>query len=153
MDDQFAQLMTTFPLFEGFTENGTRRLLAAGEVQQLAAGDLILKEGETAEFAVLILSGRVEVFVEREGSRLVLTEATPGTILGELALLCGIPRSASARAKEDATVLKWSDESLHTLLLRDRSLAQRIFRETLRTLVEKERELVDSLVKSQSAAS
>jgi CRP-like cAMP-binding protein len=152
MNEDYAELMTTFPLLQGFTANGTKRLLDAGEVTQLAADDLLLTEGETAEFAVLILQGTIEVFVEREGKRLVLTEATPGTILGELALLCGIPRSASARAKEDSTILKWSDESLHTLLLRDRSLAQRIFRETLRTLVEKERELVDSLVKSQSAA-
>ena len=112
---------------------------------------MLLKEGETAEFAVLILKGTIEVFVEREGKQLALTEATAGDILGELALLCGIPRSASARAKEDSTVLKWSDESLHTLLLRDRSLAQRIFRETLRTLVDKERELVDTLVKSGGA--
>ena len=151
MNEDYAELMTTFPLLQGFTANGTKRLLDAGEVTQLAAGDLLLTEGETAEFAVLILQGTIEVFVEREGKRLVLTEATAGTILGELALLCGIPRSASARAKEDSTILKWSDESLHTLLLRDRSLAQRIFRETLRTLVEKERELVDSLVKAQTA--
>ena len=151
MNEDYAELMTTFPLLHGFTANGTKRLLDAGEVTQLAAGDLLLTEGETAEFAVLILQGTIEVFVEREGKRLVLIEATPGTILGELALLCGIPRSASARAKEDSTILKWSDESLHTLLLRDRSLAQRIFRETLRTLVEKERELVDSLVKAQTA--
>ena len=152
MSDQYEQLMTTFPLLHGFTENGTRRLLAAGEVKELAAGEVLLHEGETAEFAVLILTGQIEVFVERESKRLVLTDAGPGTILGELSLLCGIPRSASARAKEDATILKWDDESLHTLLLRDRSLAQRIFRQTLRTLVDKERELVDSLVKAQTAA-
>ncbi len=151
MNEDYAELMTTFPLLDGFTSNGTKRLLAAGEIIELPAGDLLLKEGEAAEFAVLILKGTIEVFVEREGKQLALTEATPGDILGELALLCGIPRSASARAKEDSTVLKWSDESLHTLLLRDRSLAQRIFRETLRTLVEKERELVDSLVKAQAA--
>lgn len=151
MNEDYAELMTTFPLLDGFTSNGTKRLLAAGEIIELPAGDLLLKEGEAAEFAVLILKGTIEVFVEREGKQLALTEATTGDILGELALLCGIPRSASARAKEDSTVLKWSDESLHTLLLRDRSLAQRIFRETLRTLVEKERELVDSLVKAQAA--
>jgi len=151
MSEDYAKLMTTFPLLEGFTANGTKRLLAAGEITELAAGDMLLKEGETAEFAVLILKGAIEVFVEREGKQLALTEATAGDILGELALLCGIPRSASARAREDSTVLKWSDETLHTLLLRDRSLAQRIFRETLRTLIEKERELVDSLVKAQSA--
>ncbi|HYX29140.1 MAG TPA: cyclic nucleotide-binding domain-containing protein [Pyrinomonadaceae bacterium] len=151
MSEDYADVMTRFPLLEGFTANGTKRLLDAGEIAQLTAGELLLKEGEPAEFAVLILKGAVEVFVEREGQRLVLTEATPGDMLGELALLCGIPRSASACAREDCTVLKWTDESLHTLLLRDRSLAQRIFRETLRTLVEKERELVDSLVKVQTA--
>jgi CRP-like cAMP-binding protein len=151
MSEQYADLMTTFSLFDGFTANGTRRLLEAGEVKQLASGDLLLKEGETSEFAVLILAGQIEVFVERNGKEFVLTEATPGTILGELSLLCGIPRSASARAKENSTVLEWSDETLRTLLLRDRSLAQRIFRQTLRTLVDKERELVDSLTKSESA--
>lgn len=152
MSEQFAELMTTFPLFQGFTSNGTKRLLEAGEVKQLAAGDLLLKEGDEAEFAVLVLAGQIEVFVERNGKDFVLTEATPGTILGELSLLCGIPRSASARAKQNSTVLEWSDETLRTLLLRDRSLAQRIFRQTLRTLVDKERELVDSLVKSQTAS-
>ena len=151
MTESYAELITTFPLFQGFTVHGTQRLLDAGEIKSVAAGDLLLREGDSADFAVLVLSGKLEVFIERETQKLTLTEALPGTILGELALLCGIPRSASARAKEDSIVLEWSDEALRTLLLRDRSLAQRIFRETLRTLVEKERELVDSLAKAQSA--
>src|SRR5436190_12022359 len=151
MSEQYAELITTFPLFEGFTANGTKRLIDAGEVKDLVAGEILLREGDPADFAVLILAGTIEVFVERGGKDLILTEASPGTILGELALLCGIPRSASARAKEKSTVLKWSDETLRTLLLRDRSLAQRIFRQTLRTLVDKERELVDSLVRTQTA--
>jgi len=152
MNENYAELLTTFPLFAGFTVNGTKRLIDAGEVKDLAAGQLLLKEGDAADFAVLILTGRIEVFVEREGKELVLTEATPGDLLGELALLCGIPRSASARAKENSTVLEWSDETLRMLLLRDRSLAQRIFRETLRTLVDKERELLDTLIKGQKAS-
>ena len=114
-------------------------------------GELLLKEGDEADFAALVLTGKIEVFVERKGSDFILTEAAPGSILGELALLCGIPRSASARAKENSTVLEWTDETLRTSLLRDRSLAQRIFRQTLRTLVDKERELVNSLVRTQTA--
>lgn len=151
MNESHAELITTFPLFHGFTVHGTQRLLDAGEIKQVAAGDVLLKEGDAADFAVLVLTGELEVFIERDGHQFVLTEAGPGTILGELALLCGIPRSASARATADSTVLEWDDETLRTLLLRDRSLAQRIFRETLRTLVEKEQELVESLARSQSA--
>jgi CRP-like cAMP-binding protein len=151
MNESYPELMTTFPLFHGFTVNGTKRLVDSGEIKNVAAGDILLKEGDAADFAVLVLAGKLDVFIERDGHSFVLTEAGPGTILGELALLCGIPRSASARATEDTTVLEWSDDTLRTLLLRDRSLAQRIFRETLRTLVEKEQELVESLARSQAA--
>src|SRR5438105_11276236 len=123
MNKNYAELITGFPLFKGYTKNGAQRLLDAGEVKQYAPGDVLLKEGDSADFALLVLAGTLEVFVERHGAHLILTEAEPGTILGELALLCGIPRSASVRAKESSTVLEWSDETLRTLLLRDRSLA------------------------------
>ncbi len=151
MNENYAELITGFPLFKGFTTNGAKRLLDAGEVKAHAPGALLLKEGDTSDFVLLVLSGKLEVFVEREGKDLVLTEANPGTILGELAMLCGIPRSASVRAQENSAVLEWPDEAFRTLLLRDPSLSQRIFGQALRTLVDKERTLIDSLIKGQTA--
>ena len=153
MNEKYAELITGFPLFEGFTVNGTKRLVDAGEVKQYASGDVLLKEGDHSDFVLLVLSGKLEVFVERDGKKLVLTEANPGTILGELAMLCGLPRSASVQAKENSTVLEWLDEAFRTLLLRDPSLSQRIFGQALRTLVEKEKSLIESLVKEQAAGS
>ena len=152
MNEQYAELITNFPLFHGFTVHGAKRLLDAGEVKTHAPGGVLLKEGDTSDFVLLVLSGKLEVFVERAGKDLILTEANPGTILGELAMLCGIPRSASVRAKENSSVLEWPDEAFRTLLLRDPSLSQRIFGQALRTLIDKERSLIDSLVKSQGAS-
>jgi CRP-like cAMP-binding protein len=82
---------------------------------------------------------------------LVLTDAGPGTILGELAVLCGMPRSASVRASEKSAVLQWSAAAFRSLLLRDAFLSQRIF-ESLRTLIGKERSLIDSLSVRKAAA-
>lgn len=151
MNENYAELITTFSLFKGFTTNGAKRLLNAGIVKDHAAGQVLLKEGDSSDFVLLVLSGKLEVFVEREGKDLVLTESNPGTILGELAMLCGIPRSASVRAKADSAVLEWPDEAFRTLLVRDPSLSQRIFGQALRTLVEKEKSLIESLVKEQAA--
>ena len=153
MNEKYAELITGFPLFEGFTVNGTKRLVDAGEVKEYATGDVLLREGDHSDFVLLVLAGKLEVFVERDGKKLVLTEANPGTILGELAMLCGLPRSASVQAKENSTVLEWPDEAFRTLLLRDPSLSQRIFGQALRTLVEKEKSLIESLVKEQAAGS
>ena len=151
MNEQYAELITTFPLFEGFTANGTKRLIEAGEIKAQTAGQVLLKEGDSSDFVLLVLSGTLEVFVERGGKNLVLTEASPGIILGELAMLCGIPRSASVRAKTDSVVLEWPDEAFRTLLLRDPALSQRILGQALLTLIEKEKSLIESLVKAQSA--
>ena len=151
MNENYAELITTFPLFKGFTVNGTRRLIAAGEIKDHAAGQVLLKEGDSSDFVLLVLSGQLEVFVEREGQHLVLTDANPGTIIGELAMLCGTPRSASVKAKENSTVLEWPDEAFRTLLVRDPSLSQRIFGQALRTLVDKEKSLIESLVKEHAS--
>lgn len=153
MNERYAELITNFPLFQGFTIHGAQRLLEAGEVKEHAPGDLLLVEGDSATFVLLLITGKLEVFVERDGRNIVLTETGPGAILGELAVLCGITRSASVRASEKSTVLQWSADAFRSLLLRDPSLSQRIFRESLRTLIEKERSLIETLVKAQGAGS
>ena len=148
MNEQYALLITGFPLFKGFTLDGARMLLASGEVKEFSPGEMVIKEGDEPTFVLLVLTGKLQVFVQRQRD-LVLTDAGPGTILGELAVLCGMPRSASVRASEKSAVLQWSAAAFRHLLLRDVFLSERIFRESLRTLIEKERSLIDSLIRSQ----
>ena len=152
MNEQYAVLITGFPLFHGFTLDGARMLLESGEVKEYSPGEVLLKEGDNPTFVLLVLTGKMQVFVERQRRDLVLTDAGPGTILGELAVLCGIPRSASVRASENSAALQWSAAAFRSLLLRDAFLSERIFRESLRTLIEKERSLIDSLIRSQGGS-
>ena len=77
---------------------------------------------------------------------MVLTAAGPGTILGELAVLCGTPRAASVvRPSKPTVILQWNAAAFRNLLLRYPLISERVFRESLRTLIEKERALIDSL--------
>jgi len=149
MNEQYAVLITGFPLFKGFTVDGARMLLDSGEVKEFSPGEVLIKEGDEPTFVLLVLTGRLQVFVQRQGRDLVLIDTGPGTILGELAVLCAIPRSASVRASENSAALQWSAAAFRSLLLRDAFFSQRIFRESLRTLIEKERSLIDSLIRSQ----
>jgi len=153
MNEHYASIIAGLPLFKGYTPHGTQRLLNLGEVKERKAGELIFKEGDKPSVVFLVLTGRLQAFVERKGRDLILDDAGPGTIIGELAVLCGIPRSASVRVIEDANVLEWEAQDFRGLLLGDAFLSERIFRESLRTLIENEQLLIASLTQSQTAAS
>ena len=79
----------------------------------------------TPEFAVLILKGAIEVFVEREENVSRSRRYAPEQSWASWPS-CAASRGQRQRAKEDSTVLKWSDEALHTAAARDRSLAQNL---------------------------
>ncbi len=152
MNEQYAALMTGFSLFSGFTLHGAQMLIDAGQVKSYAAGQLLFNEGDPATFTLLVLTGKLEVFLARPGGEVALQEARPGAILGELAVLCGMNRAASVRVREDSAVLQWSAEQFRSLLTRNRGFSDRVLGQTLRTLVDKERSLVDALTKSGDAA-
>ncbi len=146
MNEAYNEMLTTLPLFAGFTKHGTQAVIEAGQVRECANGEVLFKEGDAATVVLLVLKGKLQVFVERSGRDMVLMDPQVGSIVGELAVLCGITRSASVRASEPSVVLQWSAQQFHRLLLTSVVLSQRVFRDALRMLIDKERSLIESLV-------
>ena len=136
VNEQYALMITGFPLFHGFTLDGARMLLDCGEVKEYRTDEVLFKEG-IAPFVLLVVPV-MQVFVERQPRDLLLTDAGPGTILGELAVLCGISPSASVRASQKSAVLQWSAPAFQPTLLRDAFLIGANIPKSLRTLIEKE---------------
>ncbi len=149
MNEEYAAIVTGLPLFKGYTSEGAKRILSAGKIKVVSSGEVLFKEGDPPTFVLLVLKGNLQVYVERHGKDMILTDAGPSTILGELSVLCGINRSASVRVIEDSTVLQWEAADFRGLLVKDVFLSERIFRQSLRTLIDKERALIDSLTQSE----
>ena len=149
MNEQYPALMTTFPILQGFTVAGAQMLLEGGSVKNYGSGEILFKEGDPPTFTVLLLKGKLEVFVQRQGRELVLRQPEPGAILGELAVLCEIPRSASLRTIGEVVVLVWNAKEFRTLLLRHKLFSERVLGQSLRNLIEKEHSIVDSLMESR----
>ena len=151
MNSPHVRSMLEMPLFSGYTQAGVQGLLALGEVRTYASGEQLCKEGDPADGVVLILRGSLRVYIERKGAELVVSDFGPGTILGEIGVLCGIPRAASVRALEASDVLYWTDKAFRSLLLRDVFLSQRIFSVTMQALIEREKALIESLASTPAA--
>lgn len=145
MDMRYAELLTTFPMLQGYTVHGISVLFERGRVRELAAGDMLFREGETATFVALVVTGKMDLFVERDQRELSLHQAGPSRILGELAVLAGVDRLMSARALEPTAVIEWDANAFRRLIGTDAQLSERIFRETYRSLVEEKQSLIAAL--------
>lgn len=62
------------------------------------SGEIIFSEGEDGHFACLLREGLVEIFRDSGSARAQIAEVHPGQIFGELSLVDGGKRMASARA-------------------------------------------------------
>jgi MFS family permease len=97
-DPARVALLTSLPLFQplppGPLEQVARRLVP--EVR--SPGDVLILEGAPGDRFYILVEGRVSISTRRAG---VVTEAGPGSPLGEIALLRDVPRTATVTALTD----------------------------------------------------
>lgn len=80
------------------------------------AGSVIFKEGEDAHMAFMIQSGEVQITKGSGPSAINLVKFGPQSLFGEMALIDGKPRSASATAISDTTVITITKGRFETIL-------------------------------------
>jgi CRP-like cAMP-binding protein len=81
------------------SEDDRRVLLSLGRLCEYEPGDMLLTEGDTAEFVAIVLDGAVKIMgVTESGRTSLLAVRTVGDIVGELGVLDGAPRVATAIA-------------------------------------------------------
>lgn len=73
--------------------------------RELFPGEVLFQQGDPPECAWLIESGAIELAFDHAGRQIAYGELGPGELLGELGLLEGTPRSASAIARGDTVLL------------------------------------------------
>lgn len=104
-------------------ENGPGSVAPAASQQRTPGARLIIRrgqrlfsEGDAADAAFMIQKGRMEVTKRVRDDETVLALLGPGDIVGEMALIDDMPRSASVRAVEDTLLLRVSKENFQDRL-------------------------------------
>ncbi len=73
--------------------------------RQLTAGQYIFREGDPSDACYVLKSGTVVITKAKGNSEIELASLKTGSMFGEMAFFDNKPRSASAKAKTDATVV------------------------------------------------
>lgn len=99
------------PLFQrGRGLAGFEDLLAAGRVEQLDAGAILVSEGQLDTDMFILLEGDVEVLTQMQQDWLRVAVLGPGSVIGEMAFLDDLPRSARVIARTPIKVMRITRE-------------------------------------------
>src|SRR5215472_2850771 len=93
------------PFFSALDETARLQLATQFEPVHVAAGEVIIAQGEKGDGLFLVVSGRLRVSVTVRGTERVLHDLGRGSTVGEIALLSDRPRSATVRAVRDSDLL------------------------------------------------
>ncbi|MCK6573800.1 cyclic nucleotide-binding domain-containing protein [Myxococcota bacterium] len=86
------------PLFKGLGDEALQALRGVVRQRTCKAGEVLFTEGDRAREMFILLAGNVSIFKRLPDAREeCLATLVPGALVGELALIDGQPRSASAR--------------------------------------------------------
>ena len=88
------------------------------QVHHLRRGEILFAEGDTSRAMYLLKSGMIRLFKKKGEAFIELDTVHSGQILGELAFLDGNPRSASAEAIGDCTLVEISGPAFQETLAR-----------------------------------
>ncbi len=103
------------PVFEGFTNWQARKLIAASDILEFPAGHHLIRDGESGDTMYVVLEGEFEVTKGAGIERFVINQVGPGQVIGEVALMAQVQRTADVTALSPVKVLSLDLKSLTEL--------------------------------------
>jgi uncharacterized protein len=135
------------PIFEGFSNWQARRLIAASDIEEFPAGHRLICDGDTGDTMYVILEGDLEV-TKGEGPKMLhLNRLGPGQVIGEVAIMAQVRRTADVTALTPIRLLSLNLKSLSELQRFSPYLAAKLYLNLAKILGVR---LADTLTKTQN---
>ena len=107
------EMLAEVPLFALLDQKERKTLAKLLNTKHFGKGDTVFSYGDAGDALYLVRTGRVEVFVENtEGGKILLAQNEAGDLFGEISLLDGGARTATAVCVEETDALTLDREHL-----------------------------------------
>lgn len=103
-------MLRKVPLFSGLSAAELKLLAFTSQLHCFAPGETLMRQGDPAECAYVVLEGEVEVLGTTSNGEFVIAILGPNSVPGEIGILTDAPRTATVRAKGPVRALRVSPE-------------------------------------------
>lgn len=129
-----VELLRRIPLFAKIDPARLKLLAFTSDRVRFTPGQILFEQGEGGDFAYVIIEGKADVSVSTPGGPLSVATIDEHELVGEIAILCEVPRTATVTATTELVTLRISKDLFFRLIKEFPDMAVEIMRELARRL-------------------
>jgi phosphoserine phosphatase RsbU/P len=112
---RYLQLMRAHRIFGQVDEGALKDLVVRGDLVAYQADELLLRQGDPSDTALLITAGEVDILVDTAQGQVQLARLANGALIGEIGVFTELPRTANVRAHGAVEALVIGRDHLMTI--------------------------------------
>ena len=123
-----VELLRRVPLFAKVSPAKLKLLAFTSDRITFGADQVMFNQGDQGEDAYVVLSGTADILVNLQSGQVKVAEVEPNEIVGEIAILCDVVRTATVRTVTPVEALRIRKDQFLTLLAEFPEMAIEIMR-------------------------
>jgi CRP/FNR family cyclic AMP-dependent transcriptional regulator len=131
-----VEFLKRVPIFSKMEPAKLKLLAFTSERMNFAEGQELCHQGDPGDAMYVILGGRADVLIDTPGGQIRVAELQKTNFVGEIAILCDVPRTATIKAREPLSTLKISRDMFYNLVAEVPQLAIEMLRELAHRVVD-----------------
>jgi len=126
---QEAEMLRRVPFFGGLDSAKLKLLAFTSRALKFAPGEALMRKGEAADSAYVILDGEVEIVGDTASGEFVVAVVGRNELQGEMGVIMNAPRGLTVRAKTPVRVLRIASEVFLRLITENPECALDVMRQ------------------------
>lgn len=124
-----VEVLRSVPLFAKIEPSKLKLLAFTSERLTFPAGGELFHQGDPGEAAYIILSGQADVLIDTPSGEVAVAKVGKNDLVGEIAILIDVPRTATIRAETEITTLAINKDLFFRMISEFPGMAVEIMRE------------------------
>jgi len=123
-----VELLRRVPMFSQVAPSKLKLLAFTSDRVSYRAGDILFNQGDPGDAAYVVLSGTADVLVNAGGDQIKVASIEANSIVGDIAILCDVPRTATVKASAQLETLRIKKDQFVRMLAEFPEMAVEIMR-------------------------